>query len=363
MLRQENPDFNGKIMKKKVIVGMSGGVDSSVAALLLKEQGYDVTGVTLHMWDSDSNGACGSESPAEDAKKVAEYLGIPHYVLDFKEEFKKNVIEYFVREYKRGCTPNPCIACNRFIKWEALLHRALFLGAQYIATGHYGNISYDNGRYAITRSASAYKDQSYVLYMLTQEELGSTLFPLSSYEKSEIREIAMKKGLPVATKKESQDICFIPDHDYAGFIEHYTGIKSEPGNFVDTSGRILGRHRGIIHYTLGQRKGLGIALGRPAFVVAIRPEQNEVVLGEETDLMTSQVLVSDINYMAIPELSGSLEVYGKLRYSQRAVPCTITAVENGMIRANFETSMRAPTPGQAAVFYTGDRVACGGKIV
>ena len=241
---------------KKVIVGMSGGVDSSVAAYLLKEQGYEVLGVTMQIWQEGEEEGCCGLSAVEDARRVARLLDIPYYVLNFKQEFQKAVMDYFAREYLSGRTPNPCIACNRYVKWEALLDRARVLGADYIATGHYARIEKcANGRYAVKNSVTSGKDQTYALYRLTQEQLRHTLMPVGSYTKEQIRELAEKLGLPVAGKRDSQEICFIPDKDYAGFIERYTGIRMPEGNFVTEQGEILGRHKGITHYTIGQRRG------------------------------------------------------------------------------------------------------------
>ncbi len=260
-------------MNKKVVVGMSGGVDSSVAAYLLKEQGYDVIGVTMQIWQDDNereidlDGGCCGLSAVDDARRVAQILGIPYYVMNFRDDFKYKVIDYFVSEYERGYTPNPCIACNRYIKWETLFQRAREIGADYIATGHYARIErLNNGRMTIKNSVTASKDQAYVLYNLTQYQLEHTLMPVGNFEKSEIRKIAKELDLPVASKKDSQDICFVPDHDYADFIESETNRKSVIGNFVDEEGNILGTHRGLIHYTVGQRKGLGTHADGPLLV-------------------------------------------------------------------------------------------------
>ena len=280
--------------KKKVVVGMSGGVDSSVAAYLLKEQGYDVIGVTMQIWQEEDsltqeeNGGCCGLSAVDDARRVAADLGIPYYVMNFRKEFKENVMNYFIGEYLQGRTPNPCIACNRYVKWEALLQRSLEIGADYIATGHYARIEQlANGRYAIKNSVTAAKDQTYALYNLTQHQLAHTLMPVGDYTKDEIRAIAEKIGLRIANKPDSQDICFVPDGDYAGFIKREAGqALPAPGNFVTEDGTVLGRHKGITNYTIGQRKGLNLSLGKPVFVTEIRPETNEVVIGDNETLFT-----------------------------------------------------------------------------
>ena len=277
--------------KKRVVVGMSGGVDSSVAAWLLKEQGYEVIGVTMQIWpeetpeDVEENGGCCGLSAVEDARRVAQQLSIPHYVMNFRQEFQEKVIDYFMDEYLHGRTPNPCIACNRYVKWEALLERSLSIGADYIATGHYAQIGQlPSGRYALKKSATAAKDQTYALYNLTQKQLSHTLMPVGAYTKEEIRTFAKQLGLLVAKKPDSQEICFVPDKDYARFIEEHAKVKIPEGNFVWTDGSVIGRHKGITHYTIGQRKGLGLSMGRPVVVTEIRPETNEVVIGETPDV-------------------------------------------------------------------------------
>lgn len=357
-------------MGQKVVVGMSGGVDSSVAAYLLKEQGYEVVGVTMLTGRDDDPAVVGqSEADREsnavkEAQKTCEIIGIKHSTVNFKSEFNNKILEYFVSEYARGYTPNPCIACNRYVKWKTLLFRADQLGAERIATGHYAKIiRLENGRYSVRNSVTATKDQTYALYGLTQEQLARTLMPVGDYEKEEIRRIAERLGLAVARKQDSQDICFVPDHDYAGFIQRKTGMESLPGNFVDENGRVLGGHRGLIHYTVGQRKGLGISAETPLFVKELRPETNEVVLCRSEALFARECLVADVNCMAVETLDTPTPAVGKIRYSHKGAPCVLYPNEDGSIRCEFEEPQRAMAPGQAAVFYRGDYVLCGGVIV
>lgn len=355
---------------EKVVIGMSGGVDSSVAAYLLKQAGYEVIGVTMQIWQDEpddiqeENGGCCGLSAVEDARRVAAQLEIPYYVMNFKESFQKNVMDYFVREYRKGRTPNPCIACNRYVKWESLLEKALGQGADYIATGHYAKVErLDNKRYTLVKSATEEKDQTYALYNLNQHQLRHTLMPAGAYKKEEIRRIAGDIGLSVAQKPDSQEICFIPDHDYGAFIKKQGGREIEEGNFVDQNGAILGRHKGIIHYTIGQRKGLNLSMGRPVFVVEIRPETNEVVLGSNEDIFSDTLYAEQLNFMSIEDLSGEMEVEAKIRYSHRGAKAQIRKEGADRVKCVFEVPQRAITPGQAVVFYEGSRVLGGGVIV
>ncbi len=357
-------------MNKKVVVGMSGGVDSSVAAYLLKKAGYDVIGVTMQIWQEDAveqeeNGGCCGLTAVDDARRVAEHLDIPYYVMNFKDEFKCKVMDYFVEEYLRGRTPNPCIACNRYVKWESLLKRSMEIGADYIATGHYARIdTLPNGRLAVRNSVTAAKDQTYALYNLTQNQLSKTLMPVGDYTKEEIRQIAQEAGLPVAYKADSQDICFVPDGDYSAFIESVAGDRVPgSGNFVTPEGKVLGMHKGITHYTIGQRRGLELPMGERVFVTQIRPETNEVVIGKNEDIFTTKVLCENVNYMGMEDLTEARRVLAKIRYNHKGEYCKIEKLPDGKVLCTFEQPVRAATPGQAAVFYEGEYVLGGGTIV
>lgn len=356
--------------KKRVVVGMSGGVDSSVAAWLLKEQGYEVIGVTMQIWpektpeDVEENGGCCGLSAVEDARRVAQQLSIPHYVMNFRQEFQEKVIDYFMDEYLHGRTPNPCIACNRYVKWEALLERSLSIGADYIATGHYAQIEQlPSGRYALKKSATAAKDQTYALYNLTQKQLSHTLMPVGAYTKEEIRTFAKQLGLLVAKKPDSQEICFVPDKDYARFIEEHAKVKIPEGNFVWTDGSVIGRHKGITHYTIGQRKGLGLSMGRPVVVTEIRSETNEVVIGETTDVFCRTLYADRLNWMATEAPTGEQRFLAKIRYNHGGALCSVRMFGDKRVECTFDEPVRAVTPGQAVVFYHGEYVAGGGTIL
>lgn len=352
---------------KKAVIGMSGGVDSSVGAYLLKKAGYEVIGVTMQIWQEEEaaavseNGGCCGLLAVEDARRAAYALEIPHYVMNFRKEFRHFVMDYFVREYRLGRTPNPCIACNRYVKWEALLNRALALGADVIATGHYARVERQpNGRYALRTAKTVKKDQTYALYSLTQEQLARTLMPVGDYTKEEVRRIAEELKLPVAHKPDSQEICFISDHDTGAFLDRECAVPE--GNFVDRDGRVLGRHKGITHYTIGQRKGLNLAMGRPVFVTEIRPETNEVVIGEAGEVFAKGLICRGLNFMAAVDFAEEEEVTAKIRYNHAGAKCLVRRTGPDEVRCFFPEPVRAVTPGQAVVFYRDGLVLGGGTI-
>ncbi|SMP49046.1 tRNA 2-thiouridine(34) synthase MnmA [Anoxynatronum buryatiense] len=356
--------------QKKVLLGMSGGVDSSVAAYVLKEQGYDVIGVTMQIWQDEKveentpESSCCSLSAVEDARRVANHLDIPFYVMNFKDYFRETVIDYFVKEYRAGRTPNPCIACNRYVKFEELLRRALQLGCDYVATGHYAIIEQDShtGRYLLKKSVTDKKDQTYALYQMTQEQLQRTLMPLGNYHKEEVRRIAQELNLPVASKPESQEICFVPDNQYGKFIEAYDGQITETGLFKDQNGHTVGTHKGIIHYTVGQRKGLGLAMGKPVYVTDILPAEKEVHIGNLENLMARGLLAEDLNFIPWDTLPINHPVTIKIRYNASPVPGVANITNSGKLEVIFNEPQKAISPGQSVVLYDGDTVIGGGII-
>lgn len=357
-------------MTKRALVAMSGGVDSSVAACLIKEQGYETIGITLKLFNHEDIGesgekTCCSLDDIEDARRVAETLDIPYYVLNFKDSFGEQVIRRFVDAYTDGATPNPCVDCNRYIKFARLMERARELRCDYVVTGHYAQIAYDrgSGRYLLKKGLDESKDQSYVLYSLTQDQLAHTLLPLGGLTKAQARQIAGDHGFINAHKRDSQDICFVRDGDYARFIEEYTGHSFPPGNFVDRQGRVLGRHKGIIRYTIGQRKGLGVPFDSPLYVYAKNAADNTVILTPEEDLFTTTLEAADINLIALPRLDGPLRVTAKARYRQPAQAATLEQLAADRIRLTFDKPQRAIAKGQAVVFYDGDIVVGGGRIL
>ncbi|MCD8341528.1 MAG: tRNA 2-thiouridine(34) synthase MnmA [Clostridiales bacterium] len=350
-----------------VLVGMSGGVDSSVTAALLLEQGYEVTGCTMHLFGSDALGlgqesACCGLSDVEDARRVCWRLGIAHYVLNFKEQFRREVMQDFADSYLRGETPNPCIRCNGKLKFGAMLHRAAELGLDYVATGHYARIEKDGDRYLLKKAADRKKDQTYFLYNLTQAHLAHTLMPLGGLTKAGVRQLAERYGFRNAEKRDSQDICFVPDGDYGAFIERFTGQPCPPGDFVDRDGNVLGRHRGHIRYTLGQRKGLEIALGQRAYVTAKDPERNTVTLGGNEELFSSGLKARELNLIACDRLDTPTRCTVKIRHSQQEAPATAVQTGEHTLEVRFDQPQRAVTAGQAVVLYSGEVVLGGATI-
>ena len=351
----------------KVIIAMSGGVDSSVAACLCMEAGHECLGVTMRLFDGEqelgTESTCCSLSDVEDARSVAVRLGMPYRVFNFTGDFENCVINPFIKAYETGATPNPCIECNRSLKFSRLHRRAEELGFDKVATGHYARISCENGRWLLRKGADPSKDQSYVLYTLTQRQLAHTLFPVGEYSKAQIREIAQQHGFINAKKHDSQDICFVPDGDYAAFIERHTGKKYPEGNFVDLDGNVLGRHKGIIRYTTGQRKGLGLSLKAPMYVCEKRLESNEVVLCDNERLYSRELDAQDFNWIACDVPQQPLKAHVKIRYSQTEQPALLIPTGENTVHIEFDSPQRAVTTGQAAVAYDGDTVIGGGTII
>lgn len=355
----------------RALVAMSGGVDSSVAALLVQQAGYETWGVTLKLFDNEDldesargEKACCSLESVEEARAVANRLGIPFYVFNFADDFRREVMERFVRAYQQGETPNPCIDCNRYVKLGKLFRRAEEIECGHVATGHYARVSYDkgSGRWLLKKGLSEDKDQSYVLYNLRQEQLARLLLPLGGLTKAQVRELAAGAGFANAQRRESQDICFVPDGDYAGFIRHFTGTEPEPGAFVGTAGQMYGRHKGIVHYTVGQRKGLGLSFPQPMYVCGIDPARNQVVLGRHEELFSHRLTARDLNLIAVESIPDPLRVSAKVRYRHQEQPATVLQTGPDELEVAFDQPQRAITKGQAVVLYDGDTVIGGGTI-
>lgn len=354
----------------KAIIAMSGGVDSSVAAYLIKEQGYECIGTTMKLFNNDDIGitrehTCCSLDDVEDARSVARKLNIPYYVFNFSDRFRECVMDKFVAAYENGITPNPCIDCNRYLKFEKLFQRAKELHCEYVATGHYARIKYDSksGKYLLKKAVDENKDQSYMLYTMTQEQLAHTIFPLGAMTKPEVRKIAETNGFCNAHKHDSQDICFVTNGSYTDFIQQYTGKSYPVGNFVDTNGKTLGKHNGIINYTVGQRRNLGISFGKPVYVCKINANDNTVVLGDKQELYSKKVEITEFNWISGVVPDKEIRCKAKVRYRQREQYATALPMENGNVCLVFDEVQRAITPGQAAVLYDGDMVLGGGMIV
>lgn len=356
--------------KKKVIAAMSGGVDSSVTAALLQQQGYEVVGVTMQIWDPEQTvvdgdyvGCC-SLTAVDDARRVAEVLGIPYYVFNFRELFTEKVIQYFVDEYLRGRTPNPCIACNRFIKFEALLQKARQMGFDYIATGHYARLGYseEHQRYTVRKAVDEKKDQTYVLYGFTQDQIAHTLMPLADYTKDQVRDMAKQLGLPTYSKPESQEICFVYDNNYRNFLDERSPGVIKPGPFLDLQGKVIGQHKGIPFYTIGQRRGLGIATGERVYVVDIDTENNAVIIGPEEAIWGTELIASENNFILCEKITGPTELEAQVRYNSKPSPAIIEPWGEGQMKITFKYPQRSITPGQAVVYYQGDYLVGGGTI-
>ena len=351
----------------KALIAMSGGVDSSLAAKLTKDAGFECIGCTMKLYDNEDIGinrlhTCCSLDDIEDARSVAFKLGIPYYVFNFKDGFRETVINKFIKAYETGKTPNPCIDCNRYMKFDKLYQRAQILGCEYVVTGHYARIEFDGKEYLLKKAIDETKDQSYVLYAMNQEQLKHTLFPLGCLRKTEVRAIADTNGFINASKPDSQDICFVPDGNYPSFMQKQTGRKYPKGNFVDKAGKILGEHKGIIYYTIGQRKGLGIALGKPMYVAAVRSCDNTVVLGEDCELYSSSLIANDFNWISGTAPNTPISCKAKIRYRQKEQPAKASLLADGRVKIEFIAPQRAITPGQAVVLYDDDIVLGGGTI-
>ena len=359
-------ELNGR---PQAMIAMSGGVDSSVAAYLMQQAGYACMGATMRLYENEDAGlprgsTCCALDDVEDARRVAYTLGMPHYVFNYKDAFREQVMARFAAAYQRGATPNPCLDCNRYLKFGLLESRARALGCDVLATGHYARIEQlPDGRWTLKKAADPEKDQSYVLAWLTQEQLAHTRFPLGGLRKSEARAIAEAHGFCNAHKHDSQDICFVPDGDYVGFMERYTGKYYPDGDFLDVNGNVVGRHHGAVRYTCGQRKGLGLALGAPVYVCGKDMEKNTVTVGPESELFKTTLIAGDFNWISIPELTAPMRVKAKARYRQVEQPATAYPLENGLVKVVFDEPQRAITRGQAVVLYDGDVVVGGGTIL
>ncbi|MBC2576787.1 tRNA 2-thiouridine(34) synthase MnmA [Peptostreptococcus canis] len=349
-------------LKRKVLLGMSGGVDSSVAAYLLQKEGYEVIGATMKLWKPGEDNI---DNAIIDAKKVADKLGIEHHVIDFEKIFKEKVVKNFIEEYFAGKTPNPCVFCNKHIKFDRMFREAERLGCDYVATGHYAKVEYNSIKklYELKRSSSDKKDQTYMLYNLNQEKLSKILFPIGNFQKDEIRKIAKEIGLEIHNKPDSQDICFIPNQDYEAFLKEYSNKIINKGNFIDVNGKIIGEHKGIVSYTIGQRKGLGITFGKPTYVIDIDGENNSIILGDNEELFKKELYARDVNFIDYPLLvNDTRTVSAKIRYSSNPSKAVITMLNDNRIKVNFEKPQRAITHGQSVVFYDEDVLVGGGII-
>lgn len=351
---------------KKAMIAMSGGVDSSVSAFLMKNAGYDCVGAMMKLHNAkELENSCGSSSDADDARAVAEKLGMDFHLFDFTDSFAHCVIDKFVDAYEKGRTPNPCVDCNRNMKFNKMLAKMEEMGCDYLITGHYARVEFDEktNRYLLKKAVDESKDQSYVLYVLTKEHLSKIRFPLGKYRKTEIREIAEKNGFVNAKKGDSQDICFVPDGDYVGFIERYTGKSFKDGEFVLKDGTSLGKSKSIINYTIGQRKGLGIAYTKPLYVCEIDTETDRVILGDNEDLFTDTLTAENVNLISVDSLSEPMRVSAKVRYRHKEQPATAWQTDDGLLHVKFDEPQRAITKGQAVVLYDGDTVVGGGTII